>query len=112
MEADDAFGHDPQVIYLRHVFSTCESMQKELLAKLNISEIDVRLRKVRRIALDYFERLLPLAMRKGIVGSEEDAGTLYLHCLSKALVMNNIRVSPDVLPPNDRISVVLKEVIG
>lgn len=112
METDDAFGRDPQVVYLRRVFSTCERIQKELLAQSGISDVDIRLRKVRRLALDYFERLLPVAMRKGVIDSEEDAGTLYVHCFSKSLGVNRISVPSGVLPASDRIALVIKEALG
>ena len=112
MERDDVFGRDPQVVYLRRVFSTVEKMQKELLGKLGISETDGRLGELRRVALIHFERLLPLAMSKCIVNSEEDAGILYLHCLSRALLTKNIAVSSLIEIPNDKISFFIKEVLG
>ncbi len=43
----DAFGHDPQVRYMRRIFALIEAAQKIFLESANISPIDERLRQAR-----------------------------------------------------------------
>jgi hypothetical protein len=108
----DAFGHDPQVVYMRRVFAAIERMQKEFLGKLGIKETDQILRDLRKVTLKHFEKLLALGMRRGIIESEEDAGTLYLYCLSTVLSSRNFKVSADALAPHAKIATLLKEAFG
>jgi hypothetical protein len=109
MPIHDEWGHDPSVQSMRRVFSHMEKAQNELLRNLKISFSDQRLRRGREQALKLFERVWPLAARKGITESEEDAALLYIHCLANGLSLNGISIPREVLPQHERISSFLKE---
>jgi len=107
----DTWGRDPQVRYMRGVFSRIESTQNELLLKLSIEPHDERLRRFREIALKLFEKAWVMAMQRGIAENEEDAAVIYLFCLAHALSMRGIDVPPGALPKNAAIEKFLKEVL-
>jgi hypothetical protein len=108
MGVQDDWGRDPSVQSMRRVFARMEIIQKDLLISLKISPLDHRLRRSREEGRDLFERVWPMATRKGITASEEDAAVLYAHCLAKTLTRNGIRVLPGDLPNNERIDGFLK----
>ena len=109
MTIQDDWGHDPSVQSMRRVFSHMEKAQNELLRNLKISFFDQRLRRSREQARKLFERVWPLAARKGIAESEEDAALLYIHCLANLLSLNGISVPSELLPQHEKISSFLKE---
>ena len=101
MTIQDDWGHDPSVQSMRRIFARMEAAQKELLGRLNISPLDTRLRRWREEAQVLFERTWPLASRKGIAESEDDASSLYVHCLARTLHLNGIEVPNEALPTNE-----------
>jgi len=107
----DTWGRDPQVRYMRGIFSRIESAQNELLLKLSIEPHNERLRRFREIALKLFEKAWVMAMQRGITENEEDAAAIYLFCLARALSMKGIDVPADALPKNAAIEKFLKEVL-
>jgi len=85
MTQADAFGHDPQIRYMRRVFSAIETAQKDFLTTIHVQSIDPRLRPVRETALKHFERSW-MSVAAKVNGSDiEAAVTIYLICLAKAL---------------------------
>ena len=107
---EDEWGRDPQVRYLRTVFAQMEKVQGELLLRLNVSPFDYRLRRVREAALTSFEKAWRLAANRGIANNEEEIAALYVHCLAHILTINRIHVPPDLLPVNEGIAGILREV--
>ncbi|MHB8110254.1 MAG: hypothetical protein ACYDHW_09495 [Syntrophorhabdaceae bacterium] len=90
----DTFDRDPQVRYMRRIFSAIENAQNGFLAAINIRPDDARLRPVRETALKSFERSWMLIAGR-VNGSDiEAASTVYLICLARALSSKNIPV-PD-----------------
>ena len=100
---EDEWGHDPSVQSTRRVFSFMEEAQQELLRRLNISFFDPRLRRSREQALELFERVWPLAVRRGILGDEKEAAPLYIHCLARTLRSARLEVPEEVLPGDEKI---------
>jgi hypothetical protein len=111
MMKQDAFGHDPQVQYMRRVFAQVEKAQYILLEKIGVTRFDERLRRFREMTLELFEKTWGMAMQRGIVESEEDAAILYLHCLSHVLSARGIAVPSGALPENKEIQRFAKEVL-
>ncbi len=109
MSERDDWGHDPSVQSMRRVFGRMEKAQKELLGSLNISPFDPKLRRRREEARTLFERAWPLAARRGVVVSEEDAVSLYAHCLARTLHSDGIEVPSEALPGDERIIKFLSE---
>ena len=109
MTIQDDWGHDPSVQSMRRIFARMEAAQKELLGRLNISPLDTRLRRWREEAQVLFERTWPLASRKGITGSEDDAASLYLHCLTRVLRLSGVEVPSEALPIDEKILRFLNE---
>jgi hypothetical protein len=99
----DDWGHDPSVQSMRRIFARMEATQKNLLGCLNISPLDTRLRHWREEAQLLFEQTWPLASRKGITRSEDDAALLYLHCLARILRLGGVEVTNEALPFNEKI---------
>lgn len=108
-EADD-WGRDPQVRYLRNVFSQMEEAQKALFRHLPVSVLDPRLRRMREGALSLFERAWLTATRRGIGLSEGEFGMVYVHCLARLLRSKGIEVPSGALTSTDRVEAVMKEV--
>jgi hypothetical protein len=106
---EDEWDHDPSVQSMRRVFSFMEEAQQELLTRLNISFFDLRLRHSREQALEIFERVWPMAIRRGIVMNEKEAVPLYIHCLARALSSVGIGVPEELLPRDERIVRLLRE---
>lgn len=108
---EDQFGRDPQVQYLRRVFGRMEKKQGELLQRLGVSPSDYRLRGVREGTLKSFEKAWMAASRRGDTAmEEEEIAVLYMHCLARVLAGNRIPVPVDVLPPDEKVDGILKEV--
>lgn len=105
----DEWGHDPSVQSMRRVFSMMEKAQYELLRRLNISLTDPRLRMAREQALELFETIWSLAIRKGIFENEQEAASLYLHCFTRGLSPIGIEVPQDLLSKDEKIVRFLKE---
>jgi hypothetical protein len=111
MMEQDAFGHDPQIRYMRSVFVHIEKAQNTLLEKIGMDRFDERLRRFREMALKLFEKTLEIAMQRGIVEKEEDAAILYLYCFSYALSERGVVVPSNALPEHKEIQKFAKEVL-
>ncbi|OPY73752.1 MAG: hypothetical protein A4E64_02475 [Syntrophorhabdus sp. PtaU1.Bin058] len=107
----DTWGRDPQVRYMRGIFSMIESAQKELLLKLSIEPHDERLRRFRETALGLFEKTWITAMQRGIAENEEDVAVIYLFCLARALSARGIDVPAGLLPKNAAIEKFMREAL-
>ncbi len=108
-EFEDAWARDPSVQMMRRVFHRMEMLQKELLGRTGISPFDERLRRVRQISRDFFEKLWPLAQRGGLTRNEKDAATLYVHCLAAILRWERIEVSAEAFTEDKQMSQFIKE---
>ena len=108
---NDEWGHDPSVRLMREVFKGMEIAQKEFLAGLHILPFDERLRPCREMARRLFERSWALAARQGRGISEEEAGLLYVHCLARTLRSQGFDVPTGILPDEERIASLLREVL-
>ena len=97
MSDPDEWGHDPSVQRMRRVFARMEILQKDFIDRLKISPWEGRLRRSREEARNLFERMWPLAIRKGITLDEKDAAILYTHGLARTLIQNGIKVPPETL---------------
>lgn len=109
---EDPWGRDPQVQYLRKVFSCIEEMQKNLLQQLKVSPFDYRLPRVREATLSLFEKAWVIASRKGLAQKEDEVALLYLYIFARILRANRISVPEDILPPHKEIASVVKEVFS
>ena len=109
---NDTWGRDPQIRYMRGVFSAIEKAQKGFLETAGIAATDGRLRRFREIALKLFERAWVSAMQKGLGGDENSAAAIYIFCLAKVLSMRGIDVPRDSLPQDTRIKKLVDEAIS
>ncbi|HOP85453.1 MAG TPA: hypothetical protein PKZ54_03115 [Syntrophorhabdaceae bacterium] len=109
METDE-WGKDPQVRFLRRVFSHMEEAQKGLLDKIGISLFDERLKRIRDGALTIFERAWAMALRKGMNLEEKDLVHLYIFSLAYVLERYKISVPQDILPSDEDIKKIVFEV--
>jgi hypothetical protein len=80
-----------------------ERAQKELLELFGLSPFDPKLRLRREQARTFFERLWPVAARRGVVVSEEDTVSLYVHCLVRMFQSDGVEVSHEALPCDEKI---------
>ena len=107
----DSWGKDPSVRIMRGVFSRMEEAQGELLKHMCIEPLDARLKNWRENALKCFERTWIHGANRGIHLSEEKAAAIYVHCLARAMVSEGISVPREVLPKDEDIEMLLKEVL-
>lgn len=110
MDQTDKWGKEPQVRYLRKVFSHVETAQRVLFNHIQLSSLDPRLRRMREGALNLFEQAWLTSTRKGISLSEAELGELYVHCLARLLRSRGIDVPASAMSANQRIETVLREV--
>jgi len=109
MEERDTWGLDPQVRYLRRAFGEIEKRQADFLARLGVSPLDHRIRRIREATLKLFEDAGMAAGRRGIVRDEEETAVLYLHCLAHVVRANRIPVEDGELPAHEQIAGLVKE---
>lgn len=107
----DSWGKDPSVRMMRGVFRRMEEAQGELLQRVCIEPLDARLRNWRENALQCFERAWIHAANRGIYLGEEKAAVIYVHCLARAMVSEGISVPLEVLPKDEDIEMLLREVL-
>jgi hypothetical protein len=112
MPVADDWGFDPSVRMMRRVFGRIEMVQGDLLQRLSISSFDPRLRRWRQKARDYLERCWVQASRLGIEVGEEQAACIYAHCLAWAMNLDGVKVPRETLPEDEKIEILLKEVLG
>ncbi len=111
MAVADDWGFDPSVRMMRRVFGRIERVQGDLLKRLSISSFDPRLRRWRGKARDYLERCWVQASRLGIEVGEEQAACIYAHCLTWAMNLDGVKVPRETLPKDEKIEILLKEVL-
>ena len=111
MAVADDWGFDPSVRMMRRVFGRIEMVQGELLKRLSISPFDPRLRRWREKARDYLERCWEQTSRLGIEVGEEQAACIYAHCLAWAMDLDGVKVPHETLPKDDKVEILLKEVL-
>jgi hypothetical protein len=109
MIVEDEWGHDPAVQGMRRVFGRMESLQRDLLERLNLSPLDERLRRCRELSRNLFEKAWPLAQQKSLVHNEQDAASLYLHCFVMILSWEKIKVPEDIFSGEKKITQFLSE---
>jgi len=106
----DEWGRDPSVTAMRRVFAAMEAAQKELLKGLGLSPLDQRLRRWRERALAAFDASWARSGRAGVELGEREAGELYVHCLAKIMTREGMEVPSGVLPRNEKVQKILREV--
>ena len=111
MAVADDWGVDPSVRMMRRVFGRIEVIQGDLLKRMSVSPFDPRLRRWRDKARHYQERCWVQASRLGIEVGEEQAASIYAHCLSFAMNLDGVKVPRESLPKDLKIETVLKEVL-
>ena len=111
MDGADDWGLDPSVRMMRRVFGRMEMVQGGLLKRLSVSPFDHRLRRWRKKARHCLERCWAQASRLGIEVGEEEAAYIYVHCLSWAMNLDGVKVADVTLPKDEKMGIVLKEVL-
>ncbi len=108
---EDEWGQDSSVRFMRRVFRQTEKDQERILAAMNVSSFDTRLRKWRESARETFEEAWPQALRQGLALAEVEAATLYAYCFVRALRLEGVSVPGEALPNDERLSRFLQEVL-
>lgn len=111
MTEKDTWGQDPQIRYMREVFAAIEKAQKTLLDAAGISPTDERLRRVREVALRFFEKAWMAAMQRGMGTGRQEATAIYIFCLSQALSMRGVHIPPASLPDSGELKKLVDEVL-
>lgn len=106
----DEFGHDPQVRFLRRAFAETEAAQGDLLKRLDISPLDGRLRSAREATLKLFGRIWEVYDRWGTAMDEKEMSYIYLHCFYRILEKLKMAPPEGILPPNERMEKLMREV--
>lgn len=111
MTDHDTWGMDPQIRYMRKIFAAVEAAQKGFLETAGISPTDERLKRLREVALAFFERSWMAAMQRGAGADEDCAVPIYIFCLARALSMKGVDVPPAALPDNEVLRKLVDEVL-
>lgn len=106
----DEWGRDPSVLAMRRIFAAMEAAQKELLKGLGFSSLDQRLRRWRERALAAFDSCWARSARAGLELGEAEAGILYVHCLGRIMSREGMEVPSEILPKNEKIQKIMREV--
>jgi hypothetical protein len=108
----DAWGADPSVRALREVFAALEEASAGLLARLGVDPLDPRLRPWRARARALFEAAWPRAMAQGLARRPQEAASLYLLALGRALAESKVALPPGNLPAQPALAGFIKEAAG
>jgi hypothetical protein len=106
----DEWGKDPSVQAMRKVFNGMETSLEEILAQLDISPHDHRIRGWLEKALAIFENAWGIANQTGIIMNEQTAPVIYAHCLAKIMASEGIEIRENVLPANKASERLVNEV--
>jgi hypothetical protein len=107
----DEWGRDPSVQAMRRVFAAMEAAQREFIKKGGLSPFDPRMRRWRERALAAFDAAWARTVRAGVQLSETEVGTLYVHCLGKIVSREGVDVPVEMLPRDEKIVKLLREVV-
>ena len=108
----DEWGRDPSVQRMRAVFSRMEEAQIKLVEQVGLSSLDSRLREARDKARILFEKAWSHAATKGLGMVEDEAAGLYLYCLTWAFGQSGVDVPEGLLPDNERLEGLIREIIS
>ncbi len=111
ISSGDEWGKDPSVRVMRQVFHHLEVVQGELLAGLNISPFNPKLRSWREAALELFEQAWSRASGRELFVGEEEAAALYVQCLLRILSKDEVAGASEVISENEKIKGLLEEVM-
>jgi hypothetical protein len=111
MNDRDEWGKDPSVQIMRKVFKEMETVQHELLSRLDISPYDPRIRRWREKSLALFEQAWEVANRIGISMDEAMASTVYCQCLAKVIDSEGHEVPEGIVPKGKDVAWLFKEVL-
>jgi hypothetical protein len=106
----DTWGMDPQVQYIRRLFTGMEKAQRDLLERLGFSLYDDRLGPWRQATLSLFEKVWALSARQGTQMEEKDLVQVYLLCLITILNRSGTDIPAGIVSENKMITNWIKEV--
>jgi len=109
MDIRDEYARDPSVRMMRKVFEKMEGAQSAILADLNVSSLDERIRLWRERALIIFERAWSYAMRKGISMDENEAANIYVFSLIRVMGSDGMEIPEKLLPRQPDVSKIFEE---
>ena len=110
MDTRDEWATDHSVQMMRAVFEKMEGAQSAILADLNVSPFDERVRSWRERALIIFERLWSCAMRKEMLIDEEEAANIYVFSLTRVMDSDGMEIPEKLVPCQPDISRLFEEV--
>ena len=109
MDNPDEWAVDPSVRIMRKVFEKMERAHYAILAELNVSFLDERIRAWRERALAIFERLWSYALRKGMTMDENEAANIYVFSLTRVIGSDGLEVPERLTPHQPDISKLFEE---
>ena len=109
MDNPDEWARDPSVRVMRKVFEKMESAHSAVLAELNVSSLDERVRPWRERALAIFERLWSYALRKGMTMDENEVANIYVFSLTRVISSDGLEVPERLTPRQPYISKLFEE---
>jgi hypothetical protein len=109
MDIRDEWERDPSVRMMRKVFERMEGAQSAILAELDVSPFDERVRSWRERALIIFERLWSYATREGMPMDENMAADVYAFSLTRVMGSDGMKISEELLPHQPDIFKIFEE---
>ena len=109
-EMRDEWGYDPTVQWVRRLFGLMEKEQRAMLESLKVPPFDMRLGRVRKIALSMYEDACNRAGGGGRDRDESTLAALYRSCFIRALQQQGVGIPDGVTAvPNDHADLVEKD---
>ena len=109
MTVTDPWSEDSSIRTMRRVFRAMEKAQKGFFDLLRISPLDPRLGSWRERARVAFESAWTRAAQLGTIVGENEAATLYTHCLAKILEADGVKVPEAFRTLDQELAMLSKE---
>ena len=107
----DDWGKAPSVQRMRKIFSMMEQIDDALIKSLGISPFEPRLRDIRDMSRELFEKSFTHCISKGISPDEKTTIELFKQCHITAFKKYGISVPGQEEPEDNQISNIIREVM-
>lgn len=106
----DEWGRDPSIQRMRKIFSAMEELDRALIKSTDTSPFDTRLRAIRAMSLELFEKSYAHGLSKGVQPDNLFILELFRHCHVTSFTKHGITVHGQDGKENHKIADLIREV--
>ncbi len=106
----DDWGTDPSIQRMRMIFSAMEELDSALIKHTDVSPFDTRLRGIRAMSLELFEKSYSHSLSKGIQPDNKFILELFRHCHITAYRKHGISLNDQRNKENHEIAALIREI--